>query len=278
MRLIALLLCLICLAAPVTAQTIPPAAVEITLPDGTKLRIDMNFTILDNQPPPAGKIQDTQNAAGEWNRSFLAGDKIQVIGTGFGTGFGTVKGTVQIAGLTFPADTWTDTRVVATIPPVIAHLIAGPVSLIVGPVTIRGEFDVSVNPLPPPPTGGPVITAYTDSIGQPVLLPQPGTPIHITGTGFGTSGQILFSGIPLPVAEWTDTRITLALPDATAYPSFFVLPDAGGYYGGVAFRPETQTLQAAIDGVLDAIALTADRQTAERLIAALTALVKARGE
>lgn len=67
----------------------------------------------------------------------------------------------------------------------------------------------------------------------------PGTPITLTGTGFGDdqgSGYVTFGGVRGVVQSWSDTRIVAAVP-AGAVPGYAGVYQAGMMSNGVWFRP-----------------------------------------
>jgi hypothetical protein len=75
---------------------------------------------------------------------------------------------------------------------------------------------------PEPAPGDPSITGYaaTDPRGATIASIPPGAPFLITGANLGTSGTVLFAGIPLPavVATWSPTEILVFAPTAPVYP------------------------------------------------------------
>jgi hypothetical protein len=75
---------------------------------------------------------------------------------------------------------------------------------------------------PDPAPGDPVISGFAaaNPRGAALVSAPPGTLFLITGANFGTSGTVLFSGIPIPaaVATWSDTEIQVYAPTAPSYP------------------------------------------------------------
>jgi hypothetical protein len=73
-----------------------------------------------------------------------------------------------------------------------------------------------------PAPGDPLITGYaaTEPRGAAIASVSPGTPFLITGANLGTTGTVLFAGIPLPavVATWSPTEILVYAPTAPLYP------------------------------------------------------------
>jgi hypothetical protein len=70
--------------------------------------------------------------------------------------------------------------------------------------------------------GNPTITGYADPKARDVAKTSapPGSLLRITGTNLGTSGTVVFSGIPLPaaVARWAPDEILVYVPTAPSYP------------------------------------------------------------
>jgi hypothetical protein len=75
---------------------------------------------------------------------------------------------------------------------------------------------------PNPSTDLPAITGYAtpDVRGTALVSAPAGVAVLITGTNLGTSGTVLFDGIPFPAAplQWSPTEILVSVPTAASYP------------------------------------------------------------
>jgi Protein of unknown function (DUF642) len=75
---------------------------------------------------------------------------------------------------------------------------------------------------PSPSADLPTITGYTTAASRGVALvgAPPGAAVLITGTSLGTSGTVLFDGIPFTAAtlKWSPTEILAVVPTAPSYP------------------------------------------------------------
>ncbi len=147
------------------------------------------------------------------------GTQITVDGSGFGQTQGTsvlqVLSSVTNTWTNLAVTSWTDTRIVATIPETMP---IGKVYLdvIVGPALTAGglesigtfPFDVGIPPL---------LTSYSPNTGPA------GTIVTINGTGFGSTqggGYVTLQSVTnvyttLTVVSWSDTQVTASIPKLT---------------------------------------------------------------
>jgi hypothetical protein len=114
-----------------------------------------------------------------------------------GTGFGTTAGTVKFSGVEAKSTSWTDTKIEVTVP---AGAKTGNVIITIGAAK-SSPVKFTVDPTP---------------AIKPTLSPTHGTvgtPVTITGTGFGTTaGTVKFSGVEAKSTSWTDTKIEVTVP------------------------------------------------------------------
>lgn len=138
--------------------------------------------------------------------SAAVGASVVLAGSNFGNTQST--GWVTLGGVTASVTAWSATSVTATVP----------LGAVTGNAVIHASGtasnEVSFTVVPPPmisdvsPSGG--------AVGAPVVL---------TGTGFRAqqgSGVVRFNGVTASVASWTDTRISVAVPQGAASGSVFV--------------------------------------------------------
>ncbi len=93
-----------------------------------------------------------------------------------------------------------------------------------------------VTPPPVPGAGTPLVSAYVNTDGSPVVSPSYGQEIKIRGSGFGaTAGKVTWNGGLVPVVSWSEAEIRVKLP----YPALpvggheftVVRPDGAAYDG-----------------------------------------------
>ncbi|MBZ5689021.1 MAG: IPT/TIG domain-containing protein [Acidobacteriia bacterium] len=115
-----------------------------------------------------------------------------------GTGFGAWNGQVNFNGVNAYILSWTDTTIKVWVP---AGATTGPVTIVESGVTSAGvQFTVE---------GPPTITGISPTVGGV------GSPVTITGTGFGaTQGSSITSinGFSTATASWSDTEIVAYVP------------------------------------------------------------------
>jgi IPT/TIG domain/Glucodextranase, domain B/Bacterial Ig-like domain (group 2) len=161
-----------------------------------------------------------------------------------GTGFGTRQGSSSITfnGIPATATAWSDTNIVATVPP---GATTGYVVVMVGGVASNQELFAIVPPLP-------TITSLSPPAGIG------GTAVTINGTAFGTtSGAVTFNGLPATPTGWSNTAISVAVPaGATTGP--VVVTGNGEPSNGVAFTvtgPVLTGLSSHVGAVGDPVTL-----------------------
>lgn len=121
-----------------------------------------------------------------------------------GTNFGDIQGssTVSFGGMNSVATSWGTTSITAPVP---RDLPAGVVNIVIT------ENGLPSNSLPF--TVVPVITALSSYSGAV------GTPVTITGTGFGGSqgtSTVTFNGVPASPTSWAPNSITVLVPPGSA--------------------------------------------------------------
>ena len=122
-----------------------------------------------------------------------------------GSGFGATQGssTVSFGGITVTPGSWTSTQIVVPIPSTLPVGFAD-VSVTVGGLTSNASSFLVI----------PVITSLS-----PVSGPI-GTLVTITGTSFGDqqgTSTVTFNGVTATPAAWSNTSITLPVPNAATY-------------------------------------------------------------
>ncbi len=121
-----------------------------------------------------------------------------------GTSFGTVQAssTLTIGGVAPSITSWSDTKIVATVP---TGLAAGSVNIVVtvnGQTSNNGTFNVT-----------PVITGVAPAAGRF------GTAVTITGTSFGAAqggSTVAFNGTRGTPTSWNDTTIIVPVPSGSS--------------------------------------------------------------
>lgn len=90
----------------------------------------------------------------------------------------------------------------------------------------------SVTPPPVPGAGTPLVSAYLNMDGTPVVNPIYGQILRITGIGFGlVPGKVYWQGGPVLVQSWGDTEIRVKLPTPVfTGPTQFSLQTATGLW------------------------------------------------
>jgi hypothetical protein len=140
-----------------------------------------------------------------------------------GSGFGTTQSSsiVTVGGVTAIPTSWTDTKIIAPVP---GSLLPGFADVIVtsgGVASNAASFLVI-----------PVITG-----GSPLSAPT-GANVTITGVSFGNSqgsSTVTFQDIPVTPSVWSNTSITLQVPDA-AYRGPIVVTVNGFATSGLPIR------------------------------------------
>lgn len=140
-----------------------------------------------------------------------------------GSNFGATQGTSTVAFNGTQATTissWSSSQIVATVP---TGATTGVVSVTVNGIqSVAGPTFTVINP---------VITSLTPPAAQPV------SSITITGTGFGgseTSCDVKFNGVSANVSSWSDTSITVSVPQSATSGPVTVIRD-GVTSNGVQF-------------------------------------------
>lgn len=102
--------------------------------------------------------------------------------------------------------------------------------------------------------GGPVAPAVPQATAVSPEVAASGATITISGTGFGTSGDVLIGGVQATASSWTDTAIQVVVPaDAPSGPQRLEVTTAGGastldgLFVGAQFDGAAADLQAFID-------------------------------
>jgi YD repeat-containing protein len=175
------------IATPVPPGT-PTGTVSVTVASGGQTSLGANFTV---KPTPTITSLSTTSGG--------PGVQVTINGTNFKpTGAVTVVTFSGVATMTF--STWTSTKIITTVP--------------AGTPIGAGSLIVTVNDVPSAPTtftvlGPPVIDTLTPSQGGV------GQSMVITGSNFGGSGTVMFSGFggtPAGINSWSGTSINAAVP------------------------------------------------------------------
>ncbi len=127
-----------------------------------------------------------------------AGSSVTINGSGFGTTQG--SSTVSFGGITSTPSSWTDTRIVAPVPSSLQPGAADVIVSVGGTASNAASFLVI-----------PTIVGAT-----PRSAPT-GASVTITGTSFGDSqdsSTVTFQDMPVTPSAWSNTSITLSVPDA----------------------------------------------------------------
>lgn len=131
---------------------------------------------------------------------------------------------------------WTDTEIVATIPD---DSVTGPVYVVVGGTIASTDEDLVIL--------NPHITAVSPSYG---FVEQQ---VVVSGANFGPApGEIKLGAVDLlpAVSQWTDSEITLTMPDGVTQDLIRVTA-AGLSSNGVGFRPRAEILQVFVPASQD---------------------------
>jgi hypothetical protein len=134
-----------------------------------------------------------------------------------GLNFTATAGTVTFNGLTATIDNWSNTSVSARAP---NGATSGNIVVTSGTLQSNGQaFSVI----------GPAITSLTPSSGAP------GISVTVVGTGFGsTTGTVTFNGQAAVIGTWSDSSITVTVPNG-ATTGNVVVSNGGLQSGGAAF-------------------------------------------
>lgn len=204
---------------PVSSQFVGADGTRYLLSGVLSLQVDSQVTPI----PPVTGLRAT-SSTGAAIDTAPAGTILFIVGTGMGQ-----YGYVTVAGLSAPVITWTPTLVRVTLPLAggAAASAVGPISIKPGdappqtsalPFTITGlQGGVTPTPTPTPPpvpgVGTPLVSAYQDADGSPLVLPKYGQEVRIVGSGFGiTPGRVYWQGGSVVIKEWSDTLIRVQLP------------------------------------------------------------------
>jgi hypothetical protein len=122
------------------------------------------------------------------------GTAVTISGADFGNAQN--SGSVTFDSVNAPVLSWSNASIVAQVP---AGATTGPVQVTAGGV---GSNTIAFTVTPPPPT----ILALSEFTG---LV---GDTITISGSAFGTSGSISFSGVPSSASSWSDSAIVTQIP------------------------------------------------------------------
>src|SRR5579883_1001148 len=134
-----------------------------------------------------------------------------------GSGFGNVQGSSSVrfnGAVASSITSWSNTQIVATVP---VNASSGPVSVVVNSIESNTDSIFTFY--------HPVITSLSPSSGQA------GATVVVSGTGFGATqlsgSSVLFNGVPAqvkvnfgyaPIPVWSDTSITVYVPQTTSGP------------------------------------------------------------
>jgi len=169
---------------PSTAASGPVTVVVNSVPSNTNFGFSFYNPVISSISPSVGQL----------------GSIITVTGTGFGNAQYTGN-QVLFNGHTGAVVSWSDTNITVGVP---LNASTGPVTVMEGGVT-SGGIPFSVESLS--------ITGISPNIGPA------GTPVTITGTGFGltqTSSTVDFRGTSATVQSWSDTQIIAIVPKGAA--------------------------------------------------------------
>jgi RHS repeat-associated protein len=170
--------------------TVPTAAVtgyiQVTVLGVSSHAGDVNFTV------PVPQITSISPNSG------APGASVTINGSGFRSSqlVGSNNSTVSFNGLNATATSWSDNKIVATVP---TAATSGPV--VVGGSIGSSNADIAFT------TANPVVT----------LLSPSSTPVNhlvqINGSGFGsTQGSVTISGVSATIQNWFDTHISVTVP------------------------------------------------------------------
>jgi hypothetical protein len=110
-----------------------------------------------------------------------------------------------------------------------------------GPHTLHA---IATDLAPIPNTAQAVITVFVDNVPVPALTNlspssgPPGTLVTLTGTGFGAvqgTSFVTFGGIPAAVTSWTNTEITIVVPDLSPSNYSVFVTTSGGSSNSLPF-------------------------------------------
>ena len=133
------------------------------------------------------------------------GTPVAITGSGFGAAYDPATMSVRFNGVSATPTSWSNTSIEAPVP-----------------LTASGPVVVRINGLDSNGVNFTVTAAHSISGISPAGGPV-GTPVTITGTGFGAAYNpatmsILFNGVAATPASWSDTSITVTVPTSTSGP------------------------------------------------------------
>lgn len=154
----------------------------------------------------------------------IVGDAITITGSDFGT-----TGEVVIGGVPVPHDTWSDTEVVFTV----QDYAQGYVGVLCNGLTSNGIYS----------THAPRVDELSS------WWAAPGSTLTMTGVGFGDGsdgGWATLNGASIPVVSWSDTAVTVTVPEDAEGGLIGVVR---GYWATSNGRDVVVTSQAHIDAL-----------------------------
>src|SRR5260370_295017 len=203
---------------PSAATNGPVTVVEGGLPSNANL----SFTV---PPPSVTSISPT---------SGVPGTQVTINGVGF-QATQPAFGSVYFNGLVAAISSWSDTKIVATVP---ASVTTGPASVMVnGASSNQNIVFTAVNP---------VVTALTPSSG-PV-----GTQVQINGVAFGAtqgSSAVTFNGKTATINSWSSTPIVATVPSTATTGQLSVTVAGVASNTGISFNvPQPQVTSLSPTG------------------------------
>jgi RHS repeat-associated protein len=170
-----------------TVPTTSTSGTVLVTVGGVTTGSDVKFTI---PPPQVNSISPTSGAANT---------QVTVSGSGFQSPKGSGS-TLSINGVTATTTSWNDSQIVANVP---ASTATGPVRVSVNNIASNQDIGFTIP--------NPIITSISPTTG-PV-----GTPVTVTGTGFGATrgtSTLAFQGLAATITTWSDNQIVATVPTA----------------------------------------------------------------
>jgi hypothetical protein len=204
--------------APVPATTTGPLVVRINGVDSNSVNFTVTVLSISGISPASGPV----------------GTPVTIAGSGFGTSYNPATMSVRFNGIAATPANWSDTSITASVP----TTTSGPVVVRINGVDSNG-ITFSIVPSATLQVkeyiylGDRVLAVETDAAesgtsAHSILGISPssgvvGTPVTITGSGFGTSYNpatmnVLFNGVAATPANWSESSIEAAVPPTTPGP------------------------------------------------------------
>lgn len=187
-------------AAVPSGATSGPVVVTVAGTPSNNLNFTVTGAVINSLNPSAGGV----------------GTSVTISGSGFGSSQG--NSAVNFGSIVATATSWADQIVIVPVP---AGAASAPVYLTINSQPTNGlTFTIGPNIVSAVPTSG-----------------APGTTVTISGSGFGAtqgSSSVTFNGVPASPTSWSDTNISVPVPNSATSGSLVVI--VGGYTSnGIAF-------------------------------------------